>query len=103
MPTVLKRYYGKGDLHFVAFSCYRRLPLLASERAWNLFVEELARVRTVRVPVGWLCGDAEPYTLADERTEKRDTVDSDTDVEAKSFEKDEEANKEDKRTARIPV
>src|SRR5579859_3243908 len=46
MPTGLKRYYGKGDLHFVTFSCYRRLPLLAPERARNLFVEELARVRT---------------------------------------------------------
>ena len=45
MPAGLKRYYGKGDLHFVTFSCYRRLPLLASERARNLFVKELARVR----------------------------------------------------------
>ena len=45
MPTGLQRYYGKGDLHFVTFSCYRRLPLLASERARNLFVKELARVR----------------------------------------------------------
>ena|SRR5437868_1991568 len=23
------RYYGNGDLHFITFSCYRRLPLLA--------------------------------------------------------------------------
>src|SRR5215475_5338998 len=45
MPAGLKRYYGKGDLHFVTFSCYRRLPLLASERARNVFVKELARVR----------------------------------------------------------
>ncbi len=45
MPRGLKRYYGKGDLHFVTFSCYRRLPLLATERARNLFVKELARVR----------------------------------------------------------
>ena len=28
MPTGLRRYYGKGDLHFITFSCYRRLPLL---------------------------------------------------------------------------
>src|SRR5215475_3682714 len=45
MPTGLKRYYGLGDLHFVTFSCYRRLPLLSSERARNLFVKELAQVR----------------------------------------------------------
>lgn len=46
MPEGLKRYYGKGDLHFVTFSCYRRRPFLASERARNTFVKELARVRT---------------------------------------------------------
>src|SRR5262245_39658779 len=39
MPAGLKRYYGRGDLHFVTFSCYRRLPLLASERARNAFVK----------------------------------------------------------------
>lgn len=46
MPKGLRRYYGKGDLHFVTFSCYRRLPLLGTERARNLFVKELARVRS---------------------------------------------------------
>ena len=45
MPAGLKRYYGKGDLHFITFSCYRRLPLLKTTRARNLFVKELARVR----------------------------------------------------------
>ena len=45
MPKGLKRYYGKGDLHFLTFSCYRRLPLLKTVRARNLFVRELARVR----------------------------------------------------------
>jgi len=38
MPRNLKRYYGRGDLHFVTFSCYRRLPLLRTIRARNLFV-----------------------------------------------------------------
>src|SRR6267154_3902864 len=28
MPEGLKRYYGRGHLHFLTFSCYRRLPLL---------------------------------------------------------------------------
>jgi putative transposase len=41
----LKRYYGKGHLHFITFSCYRRLPLLKSGRARGIFVRELARVR----------------------------------------------------------
>ena len=30
MPKGLKRYYGRGDLHFLTFSCYRRLPLLGT-------------------------------------------------------------------------
>ncbi len=46
MPSGLKRYYGKGDLHFVTFSCYQRLPLLGTEGARNVFVQELERVRT---------------------------------------------------------
>ena len=45
MPAGLKRYYGKGDLHFITFSCYRRLPLLKTTRARNLLVKELGRVR----------------------------------------------------------
>jgi len=45
MPSGLKRYYGKADLHFITFSCYRRLPLLKTERARDLFVQELGRVR----------------------------------------------------------
>jgi hypothetical protein len=27
MPGKLKRFYGSGDLHFITFSCYRRLAL----------------------------------------------------------------------------
>jgi putative transposase len=45
MPAGLKRYYGQGDLHFITFSCYRRLPLLKTTRARNLLVKELGRVR----------------------------------------------------------
>jgi len=41
----LKRYYGKGDLHFVTFSCYQRLPLLGTKYARNAFVQELEKVR----------------------------------------------------------
>ena len=45
MPAGLKRCYGQGHLHFITFSCYRRLPLLKTERARDMFVEELGKVR----------------------------------------------------------
>jgi putative transposase len=45
MPKGLKRYYGLGELHFITFSCYRRLPLLGTARARNLFLKELGKVR----------------------------------------------------------
>src|SRR6267142_1479591 len=41
----LKRYYGRGHLHFLTFSCYDRLPFLDGESSRNLLVNELARVR----------------------------------------------------------
>ena len=45
MPLGLRRYYGRGELHFLTFSCYRRLPLLGARRARNTFVQELGLVR----------------------------------------------------------
>src|SRR2546422_1991633 len=45
MPKKLKRYYGRGDLHFLTFSCYRRLPLLRTIRARNVFVPALGKIR----------------------------------------------------------
>jgi putative transposase len=45
MPKNLKRYYGEGHLHFITFSCYRRLPLLGTARARNLFVHALRKIR----------------------------------------------------------
>ena len=45
MPKGLKRYYGRGHLHFLTFSCYRRLPLLGRARARNAFVKALAAIR----------------------------------------------------------
>ena len=45
MPKNLKRYYGKGDLHFITFSCYRRFALLGTARARNVFVKALGEVR----------------------------------------------------------
>ena len=45
MPKGLKRYYGRGDLHFLTFSCYRRLPLLGNGRARERFVQALGKMR----------------------------------------------------------
>jgi putative transposase len=45
MPSGLKRIYGQGHWHFITFSCYRRLPLLKTVRARDVFVRELAKVR----------------------------------------------------------
>ena|SRR5579862_5024203 len=45
MPRGLKRYYGAGDLHFVTWSCYQRRPLLDTERARDLLLNVLERMR----------------------------------------------------------
>jgi putative transposase len=45
MPVGLKRIYGQRHLHFITFSCYRRLPLLKTVGARDVFVREMARVR----------------------------------------------------------
>jgi putative transposase len=45
MPAGLKRIYSQGHLHFITFSCYRRLPLLKAARARDIFVNELGRLR----------------------------------------------------------
>src|SRR6266853_6189898 len=45
MANKLIRHYGRGHLHFITFTCYRRLPLLRSVRARNVFVNILGQVR----------------------------------------------------------
>jgi len=45
MPRGLKRFYGAGDLHFITFSCYRRLPFLVSAARRDLFLRTLETVR----------------------------------------------------------
>ena len=39
------RHYGRGHLHFITFSCYRRLRMLSSVRARNVFVKILGETR----------------------------------------------------------
>jgi putative transposase len=45
MPERLKRIYGSHHLHFIAFSCYQRRPLLASAESRNFVVQALQTVR----------------------------------------------------------
>ena len=45
MAHKLIRHYGRGHLHFITFTCYRRLPLLRSIRARNAFVQILSETR----------------------------------------------------------
>jgi putative transposase len=45
MKQRLRRRYGLGQLHFITCSCYRRAPLLGTERARNLFLKVLNEVR----------------------------------------------------------
>ena len=45
MPRNLKRYYGAGDLHYVTFSCYQRLPLLGSGQRRDLVLRALEATR----------------------------------------------------------
>ena len=44
--NVLQRSYGRNDLHFVTFSCYRRRPYLGTVIARNRFVSILDEVRS---------------------------------------------------------
>src|SRR6202011_526589 len=45
MPRKLKRHHGRGDLHFITFSCYERRALLGTVRARDVFLKTLEQVR----------------------------------------------------------
>ncbi len=45
MPKNLIRYQKCGAFHFLTFSCYHRLPLLNSRKAYRIFEQELETVR----------------------------------------------------------
>jgi REP element-mobilizing transposase RayT len=49
MRDRLQRFYGRGHLHFVTFSCYRRRLLLGTQQAGHRFaVEQLVALRKRR-------------------------------------------------------
>jgi putative transposase len=45
VPRNLKRFYGSDDLHFITFSCYRRLKLLNTAARRELFMRSLELIR----------------------------------------------------------
>jgi putative transposase len=45
MTEGLHRFYGGNDLHFLTFSCYRRLPFFRNKAYCDLFLTILDRVR----------------------------------------------------------
>jgi putative transposase len=45
MPSGLERFHHSGQSHFVTFTCYHRLPLLADDKTCWAFVLALERAR----------------------------------------------------------
>ena len=45
MPLGLVRYQHSGKFHFLTFSCYRRQQLLANRSGYQIFEEELEKIR----------------------------------------------------------
>jgi hypothetical protein len=45
MTERLVRYQHCGDMHFLTFSCYLRLPYFATPESRNLFEDALERIR----------------------------------------------------------
>jgi len=68
VPRNLKRYYGRGDQHFVTFSCYRRLPLLARRELRDLFLKALETIRKKyeMVVVGYVVMPEHVHLLVEE-------------------------------------
>jgi hypothetical protein len=64
VPLNLKRYYGAGDLHFITFSCYRRLaggpPYLSRRRVAPVILGALRELVHVGVES---CGASEPEAI----------------------------------------
>ena len=48
MTKGLHRYQQAGNLHFITFSCYHRLPYLGGPTSRALFESSLERIRTSR-------------------------------------------------------
>jgi putative transposase len=68
MPRNLKRYQNTGELHFITFSCYQRLPLLRKPGRRQVFLRclEAARRRFDFVVVGYVVMPEHVHLLVSE-------------------------------------
>lgn len=72
VPSRLKRYYGNGDLHFITFSCYRRMQLLSARRRDSVLRQlESLRIQYRFVVVGYVIMPEHVHLLLSE-PERRD-------------------------------
>lgn len=76
MTWGLERYYGAGDLHFITCSCYRRQPLLGTQRRRDLFLTVLEQVRRKYqfVVVGYVVMPEHFHLLISEPQERTPSV-----------------------------
>ncbi|MGD0293000.1 MAG: transposase [Terracidiphilus sp.] len=70
MTERLVRYQHCGDMHFLTFSCYRRLPYLTTPEARNLFEDALERIRKKYrfVVIGYVVMPEHVHLLVNEPT-----------------------------------
>jgi hypothetical protein len=85
MRNPLRRRYGRGDPHFVTFSCYCRRLLLGTARARNRFVRILDEVRSRHAfkLIGYVVMPEHVHLLL--RAEGRYAVESTASAEAEGF------------------
>jgi putative transposase len=68
MPKGLIRFHHAGTFHFITFSCYHRLPILARPEAYGVFETELeaTRVRYEFVVAGYVLMPEHVHLLVNE-------------------------------------
>ena len=68
MPRGLVRFHNSGGFHFLTFSCYHRLPLLARSGSYRIFETELeaTRIRYQFVVAGYVLMPEHVHLLVNE-------------------------------------
>jgi hypothetical protein len=54
IPRKLKWFYGRGDLRFIPFVCYRRLALPGTARARNVLLRALRGIGRKTLELGFV-------------------------------------------------
>ena len=86
MRNPLRRFYGRGDLHFITFSFYRRRRYLGTHRARDRFVKILDQVRSaIQIPADRLRGDTRTCASTGQRTKEGQSLESAAGAQTKSF------------------